>query len=115
MLTEGAETWQAVGRDNALVTFSVTPNWALFLKASHRHVAPVFSTVFRPEQHVPSGFAAVLPAVTNDRQSAMFKTRLEQSTAGAGAEWAAEATAAERAKSMQNKCSSLEPNTAILF
>ncbi|GER55510.1 disease resistance protein, partial [Striga asiatica] len=90
----GADTWQAAGRAKALVMLRVTPSWALLRKVSHRHCASVFSTVFRPEQHVPSGFVAVPPAVTYDRQSAMLSTRLEQSTAGAGAEGAAETPAA---------------------
>lgn len=101
MLTEGAETWQAAGSDIALVMLSVTPNCALLRKASQRHSASVFSTVFSPEQQVPSGFFAVLPAVTNVRQSAMFSTRLEQSTAGAGADFAAEDTATRRAQIAQ--------------
>lgn len=67
-----------------MVTFKTTPYCALLLKASHRHSASAFSTVFSPVQHVPSGFDAVLPFDTYDRQSAMFSTRLEQSTAGEG-------------------------------
>lgn len=85
LLTEGAETRQAAGRAKALVTLRVTPSWALFLKASQRQSASVLSTVLSPEQQEPSGFCAVLPLVTKDKQSAMFKTRLEQSAAGAGA------------------------------
>nr|GMD11239.1 hypothetical protein BHM03_00030143 [Ipomoea batatas] len=90
LLTEGAETWQAAGRDKALVTLRTTPNWALFLKPSQRHSALDFSTIFRPEQQVPSGFVVVLPFITKERQSARFRTKLLQSTAGAGAEWWAE-------------------------
>lgn len=109
LLTEGPDTWHASGRVSALLTFSVTPNWALFLNASHRQSASVFSTVFSPEQHAFAGFFAVPPTVTYDKQSAMFRTRLEQSTAGAGA--AAVIAAAERARIMQ-KSGSLSP-TAI--
>lgn len=84
-VTEGAETWQAAGRLNALVTFRVIPNWALFLNPSHKHSASVFNVVLRPEQHDPSGFSTVLPLVTNDKQSAIVNVKLEQSTAGAAA------------------------------
>ena len=91
MEREGAETRQAAGSVRALETLSVTPSCALFLKASHRHWGFVFTTVFNPEQHVPSGFCAAPPAVTNGRQSAMLATRLVQSAAaGAGADCAAE-------------------------
>lgn len=76
---------QAAGRDTALVTFSTTPREALLLKASQRQAGSALSTVLRPEQQVPSGLVAVLPLVTKDKQSAMFKIRLEQSTDGAGA------------------------------
>lgn len=85
LLTEGAERWQAEGRAKALVIFNVTPNWALLLKASHRHSGSVFSTVFRPEQQVPSGFFTLPLPVTYDRQSAKLRNTPEQSTAGAGA------------------------------
>lgn len=98
MLIEGAETWQAAGRVKALVTLSVTPNCALFLKASQIHSASVFSTVLSPEQQEPSGFFVVLPLVTNERQSAKFNTRLEQSAAGAGAEFEADWTVVKTAK-----------------
>ena len=46
----------------------------------------VFTTVFNPEQHVPSGFCAAPPTVTNGRQSTMFTTRLLQSRADCAAE-----------------------------
>jgi len=85
LATEGAETLHAVGRVVALVTFKITPNWALLLKASQRQIGAVLSTDLRPEQHVPSGLVMVLPLVTKDKQSAMVRTRLEQSTDGAGA------------------------------
>lgn len=80
----GADILQREGSVRALVTFNVTPREALLLKASQRHSASVFNTVFNPEQQVASGLVTVLPAETNDRQSAMFNTKLEQSTAGAG-------------------------------
>lgn len=82
---EAAETLQAEGRLMALEMLSTTPSCALLLNASQRHSASVFSTVFRPEQHVPSGLSTVLPLETKERQSAIVRTRLEQSTAGAGA------------------------------
>jgi len=69
----------------ALVTFKTTPREALLLKASQRHAASALSTVLRPTQQPPSGLVVVLPLVTKDRQSAMFRIRLEQSTDGAGA------------------------------
>lgn len=55
------------------------------MKASQRHDGAVFSTDFKPEQHVPSGLVVVLPLVTKVKQSAMVNTRVEQSTEGAGA------------------------------
>jgi hypothetical protein len=54
------------------------------------------STVFKPEQQVPSGFFEVLSFDTNDKQSAMLSTRVVQSTEGAGAEaWRWEAPSAQ--------------------
>jgi hypothetical protein len=76
---------QAAGRAVAFVTFNTTPKEALLLKASQRHSASAFSTVLSPTQQVPSGFVTVLPLVTYDKQSAMFKIKVEQSTDGAGA------------------------------
>lgn len=93
LVTDGALILQAVGKARALVTFNDMPNCALFLNASHKHCASVFNTDLRPEQHVPSGVFTVLPAVTYDRQSAMFSITVEQSAAGAGAPvWWAEST-----------------------
>lgn len=85
LVAEGAETLQAAGRVMAFVIFKLTPRLALFLKASHKHSASVLSTDFSPEQQDPSGLFTVLPADTNDRQSAMLNTRVVQSTPGAGA------------------------------
>lgn len=65
---------------DALVTFNETPIEALLLNASHKHSGPVFNTVFNPEQQLPSGFDTSLPLDTNDKQSAMFSIRVEQST-----------------------------------
>lgn len=55
------------------------------MKASQRQEGALFKTVFKPEQHVPSGLVVVLSFVTNDKQSAMVRTRVEQSTEGDGA------------------------------
>ena len=85
LVAEGAESLQRGGRVAALVTFKVTPREALLLKASQRQVASVCKTILSPAQQVPSGLVTLLPADTNERQSAMFNMRLEQSTAGAGA------------------------------
>lgn len=79
-MAEGAETLQTVGKVKALVTFRVTPIEALLLKASHRQSGSAFSTVFKPEQHVPSGFETSLPLDTKDKQSAMLRMIEEQST-----------------------------------
>ncbi|KAM7468446.1 hypothetical protein LguiB_016008 [Lonicera macranthoides] len=49
--------------------------------------ASVLSTVLSPEQKDHLGFFTMLPAVTNERQSARLRITLEQSTAGAGAAW----------------------------
>ena len=76
---------QAAGREEALVTFKTTPREALLLKASQRHAASALRTVLRPTQQPPSGLVVVLPLVTKERQSAMVRIRLEQSTDGAGA------------------------------
>lgn len=85
LVAEEAATLQAAGRAMAFVTLRMTPSWALLRKASQMHSASVLSTVFSPEQHVPSGFSTALPFETNDRQSAIVSTKLEQSTAGAAA------------------------------
>lgn len=85
LVAEEADTLQAAGRERALVTLSTTPSWALLLKASQMHSASAFKTVLSPEQQVPSGFSVVLPLETKDKQSAMFSTRVEQSTPGGGA------------------------------
>jgi hypothetical protein len=42
-------------------------------------------TIFKPEQHVPSGLVTVLSFVTNDKQSDIAIIRSEQSTEGDGA------------------------------
>lgn len=55
------------------------------MKASQRQEGALLSTDFRPEQQVPSGLVMVLSFVTNDKQSAMVRIRLEQSTEGDGA------------------------------
>lgn len=75
---------QSEGRVKAFVTFKTTPNWELLLKASHRQDGAVFKTVFKPEQQEPSGLAKVLSFVTNDKQSAMLRIMVEQSTEGDG-------------------------------
>lgn len=78
---------QTEGRERAFVTFKTISNRALLLKASQRHSALVLNTVFKPAQHFPSGFAAVLSFDTKDKQSAMLNIRLVQSTEeGAGAD-----------------------------
>lgn len=84
LVAEGAETLQSEGSVWAFVTFKVTPREALLLKASHRHSASAFNTVLSAEQQDPCGFVTVLPACTNERQSAMFNTKVEQSTDAAG-------------------------------
>jgi hypothetical protein len=57
------------------------------LKASQRHSALVLNTVFKPAQHFPSGFAAVLSFDTKDKQSDKLSIRFVQSTEeGAGAD-----------------------------
>lgn len=102
LVTEGAETWQAEGKDKAFVTLRATPNWALFLNPSQRHSASVFNTIFRPEQQEPAGFFSVLPLVTKDKQSAKLSIRLLQSAAGAGADWCAADSTAMKVK-IQNE------------
>ena len=87
----GAERLQAAGRVTAFVTFKTTPRLALFLRASQRQVGDVFRTVFKPEQHNTDGFVVVLSFETNDKQSAMVTTMVEQSAEGAGASRADEA------------------------
>lgn len=87
----GAERPQAAGRVAAFVTFKTTPRLALFLRESQRQVGDVFRTVFKPEQHAPDGLVMVLSFETNDKQSAMMTTMVEQSAEGDGASRADEA------------------------
>lgn len=75
----------------AFVTFKTTPRLALFLRESQRQVGDVFRTVFKPEQHAPDGLVMVLSFETNDKQSAMMTTMVEQSAEGDGASRADEA------------------------
>lgn len=49
------------------------------MKASQRQEGAFLRTVFKPEQHCPSGFVIVLPFVTKVKQSAIVITSDEQS------------------------------------
>ncbi|KAA8546375.1 hypothetical protein F0562_002886 [Nyssa sinensis] len=57
-----------------------TTNCALFVNASQRHSVSTFNTVFKPEQHVPSGLVLLLSVEMKERQSTKSRIKLEQST-----------------------------------
>ncbi|OAY68382.1 putative glucan 1,3-beta-glucosidase A [Ananas comosus] len=63
----------------------LTPRSWLPWKAWQRQPTSSLTTFFSPEQHPPSGFAALLPTSTYVRQSARLSSAAEQSAAGAGA------------------------------
>lgn len=115
LVAEGAETLQAAGREAALVMFKTTPSWALLLKASQRQAASALRTILRPLQQVPAGFVSVLPLDTKDKQSAMFKIRLEQSTAGAGAAWCVDPHSPNAAMATAITTSTLQTLIAPIF
>jgi len=82
LVIEGAETLQAKGRVKAFETFKTTPKWELLLKAPQRQDGAVLTSIFRPEQHDPSGWVRVLPFVRNEKQSVMARTSFEHSPEG---------------------------------